>query len=103
MQFHIAHTRNMVDKDITATHPVTAVGEDMGHKTTGIGVEAAAVEPTVISHITVGHTECVPIRENIAGHYRMSTRSNQYGIIRCRAARETAPDRSGQYLLIKLM
>ena len=64
----------MLDTDIMATHPVTAVEEDAGHKTTGNGTEAAAVEPTVISHITVGHTECVPIWENIARHQRMTTR-----------------------------
>ena len=56
-------------------------------------MEAAAVEPTVISHITVGHTEFVPIRENIAGHQRMATRRMQYGVIICRAVRETEPDR----------
>ena len=38
----------MVDADIMGTHPVTAVEEDAGHKTTGIGAGAAAVEPTVI-------------------------------------------------------
>ena len=44
----MAHERTMVDVDITATHPVTAVEEEVGHKTTGIGAEAAAVEPTLI-------------------------------------------------------
>ena len=39
-----------------ATNPVTAVEKDVEHKTTGIGAEAVAVEPTVILHITVGHT-----------------------------------------------
>ena len=58
----------MVDADTTATHPVTAFEEDAGHKTTGIGADAAAVEPTVISHNTVGHMEYVTIRANIAGH-----------------------------------
>ena len=99
----MAHARTMVDTDITATHPVTAVEEDACHKTTVIGAEAAEVEPTVISHITVGHTECVPIQANIVGHQGMATRRTQCGVIRCQAVRETAPDRSDQYLLIKLM
>ena len=88
--------RTMVDADIMETHPVNAAEEDAGHKTTGIGVEAAAVTPTVISHITFGHTECVPIQEKIAGHHRMSSRRTHYGVIRCQEVRETAPDRSGR-------
>ena len=63
MKCHMAHARNMADMDIKSTNPVTVVEEDAYRKTTGIGAEAAAVEPTVILHITVGHTECVPIRE----------------------------------------
>ena len=47
--------------DTTATNPVTAVEEDAAHKTMEIGAEAMVVEPTVFLHITVGHTECVPI------------------------------------------
>ena len=50
------HVRTMVDADITATHPVTVVEVDAGHKTLVIGAGGASVEPTVISHITVGHT-----------------------------------------------
>ena len=46
--------------DTMATNPVIAVREDAAHKTTGIGAEAMVVEPTVILHITAGHTECVP-------------------------------------------
>ena len=97
----MAHARTVVDADTTATHPFTAVKEDAGHKTTGIGAESVAVETTVISHITVGHTECVPIRANISGHQWMATRRTQYGVIICMAVIETAPDRSGQYRLIK--
>ena len=89
----MVHTMNMVDADTKANHPFTAVEEDAGHKKTGIVKEAAAVEPTVISHITVGHTECVLIRENIAGHHHMATRRTQYSVIICRAVRETEPDR----------
>ena len=50
----MAHARTMVDTDITATHPVTAAEEDAGHKIMGIGADYAALEPTVILHITVG-------------------------------------------------
>ena len=52
----------MKDVDTTSTNPGTAVKEDAAHKTTGFGAEDVAVEPRVISHITVGHTGCVPIR-----------------------------------------
>ena len=44
------------DVDTTATNPVITVEEDVAHKTTGIGTEAVVVEPTVILHITAGHT-----------------------------------------------
>ena len=54
IQFHMAHARTLVDTDITATHPVTAAEEDAGHKIMGIGADYAALEPTVILHITVG-------------------------------------------------
>ena len=87
MQCHMTHARTMVDADITATHPVTAVKDDAGHKTTEIGAEAPAVELTVISHITLGHMKCVPIRENISGHQRVDTIRTQYGVIRCQAVR----------------
>ena len=46
----------MEDVDTTATNPVTAVEEEAEHKTTEIGMEAVVVEPTLILHITVGHT-----------------------------------------------
>ena len=48
----------MEDLYATATNTVTAVEEDAAHKTTEIGAEAVVVEPTLILHITVGHTEC---------------------------------------------
>ena len=76
------HVRTMVDADITATHPVTVVEVDAGHKTLVIGAGGASVEPTVISHITVGHTEYVPIRAKISGHQRMATRRTRNGVIR---------------------
>ena len=72
-------------------------------KKTGIGAEAVVVEPKLILHVTVGHTECVPIQENIAGPQQMATKRTHNGVIRCGAVIETAPDRSGRYLLIKLM
>ena len=77
----------MVDADITATHPVTTVEDDTGHKTTEIGAEAAAVELTVISLITVGQMKCVPVQGNISGHQRVDTIRTQYGVIRCQAVR----------------
>ena len=52
----------MEDGDITATNPVIAVQEDAVQKTTEIGEEAVVVKQILILHITVGHTECVPIR-----------------------------------------
>ena len=70
----MAHVKTTEDVDITATNPVTAVEEDADHKTTGFGVEAVVVDPTVILHITVGHTECVSIRENNAGPHQMATK-----------------------------
>ena len=93
----------MVEADTTPTHPVTAAEQDVGHKPMGIGAEAAAVEPTVISHITVEHTVYVLIWSKIARHQRMATRRMQYGVIRCWAVRENAPERLGRSLLIKLM
>ena len=89
--------------DTTATNQVTEVEEDMAHKTTGIGAEAVMVNPTVILHITVGHTECVTILVNTAGSHQMATKRNWHGVTRCLSVKETSPDRSGRYLLIKLM
>ena len=50
------HAKTMEDVDITATNSVTEVEEDADHKPTGIGAEVVVVGPTVILHITVGHT-----------------------------------------------
>ena len=93
----------MEDEDTTETNPVTAVEEDAAHKTTGIGAEVVVVEPTVILHITIGHTECVPIREKTAGPQQMDTKRTQYGVTRCQAVIETEPYRWGRYLIMKLM
>ena len=57
----------MEELDTTTTNQVIKVEEDAAHKKTGIGVEDVVVDPTVILHITVEHTECVTIRENTAG------------------------------------
>ena len=103
MQSHTAHKSTIVDADITATNPVTAAKDDEDQKTTEIGTEATVAEPTVILQITVGHTECVPIRAKIAVPQRMDTRRTHYSVIRCQALIETALDISGRYLLIKLM
>ena len=89
--------------DITATKPVTAVEEDAEHKTMGIGVGDVVVYPTVILHLTVGHIECLPIREKTAGPQKMDTKRMEYSVTRCWAVRENAPDRSGKYLLTKIM
>ena len=91
----MAHPGTMDNADILATNPVTAVEEDADHTTMRISAEAVVVEPTAISHITVEHTECVPIQENIAIPQRMSTRRMNYGVIICWAVRETAPERLG--------
>ena len=77
----------MEDADIMATNPVTAVDKDSDHKTTGIGAKAVVVETTVILHITVGHTECVPSQAKIELTQRMATRRTQFGVIRCRLVR----------------
>ena len=97
------HSKSMEDVYITATNPVTVVEEDDEHKIMGIRADAMVVEPTVILHITVGHTECVPIRSNTTGPRQMVTTRTQCGVKICRVVKETAPDSSGQYLLIKLM
>ena len=77
--------------------------EDAAQKTTGIGVEAGVVKPTVILHITAGQTECVPIRVKTTGPQQMATKRTRYGVTRFCSAKETAPDRLGKYLLVKLM
>ena len=77
----------MEDMDTMATNTVIAVREDAAHKTTGIGAKAVVVETTVILHITVGHTECVPSRAKIELTQRMATRRTQFGVIRCRSVR----------------
>ena len=56
----------MEDLDTTATNPFITVEEEAAHKTTGIGAEVVVVNPTLILHITVGNTECVPIQTKIA-------------------------------------
>ena len=72
---NIRAAKNMEDVDTTATNPVTAVKEDAEHKATRIGAKALVVEPTVISHITVEHTGCVPIRAKNEGPQNMATKS----------------------------
>ena len=89
--------------DNTAINTVTAVEEDMKHRTTEIGAKAVVVKPTVILHIYIGNTECVPIRVETSGPQNIATKRRWYGVTRYWSLRETATDRSGQYLLIKLM
>ena len=93
----------MEDMDTTSTNPVIAVKEDVAHKTTGIDAEAVVVKPTVILHITIRHTQYVPIRVKTAGPHQMDIKITWYVVTRCRAVEETATDRSDQYLLVKLM
>ena len=101
MQCYMEHIKTMSDSNImedvgiTATNPVTTAEEYKVHKTTRIGAEAVVVETTVRLHITVGHTECVPIRKNTAVPQHMATERKQYGVTRCQVVRETSPDRSG--------
>ena len=76
------HVKTLEDVDITVTNPIIAVDEDAVHKTTGIGAEVVVVVATVILHINVGHTECVPIRAKTAGHQQTDTRRTRCGTIR---------------------
>ena len=93
--------KTMEDEDTAVTNKIIAVKKDEVHNTTGIGAEAVVVESTVIVHITVGHTECVPIRAKTAGTHHISTKRTQYGVTRCRLVREITPDRLVLYLFIK--
>ena len=43
----------------------------------------------------------MPIQDKTAGPHNMAKKRMQYGVTRFRAVRETAPGRSGQYLLIR--
>ena len=61
MQCHMAHVKTMGSV-----------------KTMEIGVEAVVVEPTVILHIAVGHTEFVPIWAKTEGPQKMATKRTQY-------------------------
>ena len=95
--------KTMEDVDTTVTNTIIAVEEDKVYSTTVIGAEAVMVEATLILHITVGHMECVPIRAKTAGTRKMDTRRTWCSATRFQNVIETAPDRSGQYLLVKLI
>ena len=84
----------MEDVDTTATNKVIAVNEDKAHKTTVIGAEAVVVKPTVILHITVGRTECVPIQAMTSVPQQTDTKSRRCGVTKCWEVKETAPNRS---------
>ena len=109
MQRPMVHIKNMeaanIVKDVytTSTNQVIVFKEDVAHKTTGIGAESVVAEPKVILHITVGHTECVLIREKTTGPQQACTRRTRCGVTRCWELKEIAPDRLGQYMLEKLM
>ena len=98
----MAHVKTMEavkiveDIDTTATNPFTAVEEEEAHKTAGIGAEDMIVDLAVILHITVGHTEFLPIRVKTALPHKMSTKRTRYGVTIFREVIETAPDSSGQ-------
>ena len=89
------HIKTMEDVDTTVTNPIITVKEGAVDKTTGIGAEVVVVNPTVILHITVGHTECVLIQENTVGHQQTDTRRMRCGATGCWYVRKNAPDRSG--------
>ena len=69
--------------DTTVTNPIIAVEEDAVRNTTEISAEAMLIVATLILHINVGHMECVPIQENIAGPHHTDTRRTQCGATRC--------------------
>ena len=73
------------------------------HNTTVIGAEAVVVESILILHITVGHTKYVPIQAKNVGPQHSYTSRTQCGATRCQEVKKTTPDRSGRYLLVKLM
>ena len=79
------------------------VEEDAVHNTTVIGAKAVVVESTVILHITVVHTECVPIWAQTSEPWQTDTRRTRCRAIRCREVSETVPDRLGSYLIVKIL
>ena len=87
--------KTMEDLDTTVTNKIIVVEEDAVHNTAGIGAEAVVGMSTVILHITVGHTECVPIRSKTSGTWQTDTRRTRCGATRCLEVRKTAPARSG--------
>ena len=72
--------KTMEYEDTTVINQIITVEKYTVHNTTGIGAEAVMVESTVILHITVGHTECVPIWVNTAGPQNMATKRTHYGV-----------------------
>ena len=74
----------MEDVDTTSTNPIISVDKDAAQNTTGIGAEAVVVDPTVILHITIGHTECVPIRAKTLVTKQTDTKMTRCGVTRCR-------------------
>ena len=109
MQLPMAHVKtmeadnNIEDVDTTETNPVIATREDTVHKKTVIGAEAVVVKPTVILHITVGRTECVPIQSMTSVPQQTDTKSRRCGVTKCWEVKETAPNRSVRYLIVKQM
>ena len=75
--------KTMEYEDTTVINQIITVEKYTVHNTTRIGAEAVMVESTVILHITVGHTECVPIREKTAGPQQIDTISTWFGAIIC--------------------
>ena len=53
--------------DTMVTNPIMVVNKDAVHNTTEIGAEAVVVKATGILHITVRHTDCVPIQAKTSG------------------------------------
>ena len=88
----------MTNEDTMVKNQIIALEEDVVHNTTGIGADVMVVKSTVILHITVGHTECVPIRAKTGGPWNTDTRRMRCVTIRCQEVSKTAPDRSGQHM-----
>ena len=76
------HVKTMENVDTTFTNPIIAFEEDAVHSTTGIGAESVVVVATVILHVTVGNTYCVPIQAKTAGSRQTDTRTTRCGTTR---------------------
>ena len=67
---NMEYVKTMEDVDTMVTNPIIVVKENAA-----LGAEVVVAEATVILHITVEHTECVPIQEKTAGPSQKDTKS----------------------------